>query len=159
MVIGEHHERALIEALRKLSEAKSLIDQIGREIGEDGGKRVAPLIKALTGMAKRISSARKEGEKLIRRRAEFRLDDEVVRPPQPKWEGGHPPFQINLSEVAENGRFAEQPEGPRSRRRPRSRWSDPDHDRNHPGGVRRHRGDRATRTSDSRTRPTSMGNA
>jgi hypothetical protein len=82
VVIDEGHEATLIEALRLLGEAKSLIDQINRDISE-GGRR--PLIDALTGMSKRISSTRKEGE-LIRRRPDFKLDDEVVRPPQPKWE-------------------------------------------------------------------------
>lgn len=84
MVIDEQHEATLVEALRLLGEAKGLVDRLGREIGEDGGKR--PVLDALTGMSKRISSARKDGEKLIRRRPDFRLHDEVVRPPQPKWE-------------------------------------------------------------------------
>ena len=58
----------MIEALRKLGEAKSLVDQISREIGEDGGGKRERLVQdALTGMAKRISSTRREGEKLIRR--------------------------------------------------------------------------------------------
>ena len=86
MVIDEQHEATLVEALRLLGEAKGLIDQISRDIGADGGRRGATLIDALTGMSKRISSTRREGEKLIRRGPEFRLDDEVVRPPQPKWE-------------------------------------------------------------------------
>ena len=84
MVIDEHHEATLVEALGKLREAKSLIDQIGRDIGEEGGRK--PLVDALTDIAVRVSSARKQGEKLIRRRPGFTLDDEVVRPPQPKWE-------------------------------------------------------------------------
>ena len=82
MVIDESHEATLVEALRLLGEAKGLIDMTIRDIGE-GGRR--PILDALTGMAKRISSTRKEGEKLIRRRPEFKLDDVVVRPPQPKW--------------------------------------------------------------------------
>jgi hypothetical protein len=84
VVIDEGHEGALIEALRHLGKAKSLIDQISRDIGEEGGKR-EPLIDALTKIAVRVSSARKEGEKLIRRRP-ARLEDDPFRPPQPKWE-------------------------------------------------------------------------
>ena len=39
MVIDSQHEATLIEALRKLGEAKSLVDHISREIGDLGGKR------------------------------------------------------------------------------------------------------------------------
>jgi hypothetical protein len=95
VVIDESHEAALIEALRKLREAKSLIDMIIRDVGDEDGKRAAPLIDALTGIAVRVSSARKQGEKLIRRRPGFKLDDDPYRPPQPKWGGGPPPFQID----------------------------------------------------------------
>ena len=84
MVIDPQHEVTLIEALRHLTEAKSLIYQISDEIGEDGGKRERLTQGALTSMAKRISSARKEGEKLIRRRPDFRLEDDPFRLPQPK---------------------------------------------------------------------------
>jgi hypothetical protein len=86
MVIDPQHEPTLIAALRLLGEAKGLIDMTMRDIGEDGGNRNTPLVDALSGMAKRISSARRQGEKLIRRRPEFKLDDVVVRPPQRKWE-------------------------------------------------------------------------
>ena len=86
MVIDPQHEDTLTEALRHLGEAKLLIDQINREIGEDGGKRARLIRDALTSIAVRISSARKEGEKLIRRRPDSRLDDDPFRPSQPKWE-------------------------------------------------------------------------
>jgi hypothetical protein len=83
MVIDEGHEAALIEALRYLGKAKSLIDMTIRDIGEEGGKRGVQ--DALTKIAVRISSARKEGEKLIRRRPAG-LEDDPFRPHQPKWE-------------------------------------------------------------------------
>jgi hypothetical protein len=111
MVIDEAHEATLIEALRHLTEAKSLIDMAIRDIGEEGGKRDR-LIQDLTSIAVRVSSARKDGAKLIRRRPDSRLEDDPFRPPQPKWGGGQPPFQIDLSEAAEKARLAEQPEEP-----------------------------------------------
>ena len=86
MVIDPQHEVTLIEALRHLGEAKLLIDQISDEIGEDGGKREHLIRDALTSVGVRISSARKQSERLIRRRPDFRLDDDPFRPSQPKWE-------------------------------------------------------------------------
>jgi hypothetical protein len=50
VIIDPHHEDTLIEALRHLGEAKGLVDQIRREIGEDGRKRERPR-DALTSIA------------------------------------------------------------------------------------------------------------
>ena len=38
-MLDRHHEATLIEALRHLGEAKSLVDMTIRDIGQDGGKR------------------------------------------------------------------------------------------------------------------------
>jgi hypothetical protein len=62
MVIDERHEPALIEALRHLGEAQSLVDQISGEIGY-GRKRL--LQNALIGAAKRISLTRRELAKFV----------------------------------------------------------------------------------------------
>jgi hypothetical protein len=65
MVVEERHEPLLIEALRHLGEAQSLVDQISGEIGY-GGKRL--LQNALIGAAKRISLTRRELAKFVPRR-------------------------------------------------------------------------------------------
>lgn len=64
MVIDEQYETALIEALRHLGEAKGLIDMTIRDIGDGRDARSRFIRDTLTGMAKRISSTRREGEKL-----------------------------------------------------------------------------------------------
>ena len=93
MVIDPQHEDTLIEALRHLWEAKSLVDQISREIGDDGGKRERLIQDELKSMAKRISSARRDGAKLIPRRPDFRLDDDPFRP---KWRRSEEPPRLLL---------------------------------------------------------------
>ena len=70
-----------------------------RDMGEDGGNRERLIRDVLDGMAKRISSAHREGEKLFRRRHSDKLWDDPYRPLQPKWGGGPPPFRIDRSEL------------------------------------------------------------
>jgi hypothetical protein len=48
MVIDPQHEGHAIEALRKLRQAKGLVDHISEEIGDDGGKRERLIRDALT---------------------------------------------------------------------------------------------------------------
>lgn len=102
MHIDERHEGTLVEALRLLSEARSFINMTISDINDIGDKREQPIRDKLTSIAKRISSARGEGEKLIRRRQPATGEDFLLyRSPQLKWGGGPPPFQIDRSELAE----------------------------------------------------------
>lgn len=83
------HEAAVIEMLRLLREAKivgdwALRDQI--EADRNGGKYGRFIQETLEAAGKRISSASKELEKLVRRRPNWTLEDVPFRPPQPKRE-------------------------------------------------------------------------
>ena len=82
MVIHPQYEDDLIGALRHLREAKSLVDMINRGVKDhdDGGQRERLIQETLTSMAKRISSTRRELERLIPRRADWTLRDDPFRP-------------------------------------------------------------------------------
>ena len=75
MVIDPQQESDLIDAMNHLRQAKSLVDQVSQEIGEGGGKGERQTQKTLTAMATRISSARRELEKLVTRRWDWAVDD------------------------------------------------------------------------------------
>jgi hypothetical protein len=140
VVIDESHEAMLIEALHKLREAKSLIDQISESLSDDGGKRER-LIRELTSIAcafRRPASRARSSSDADRGRWRMtpsgRLNRSGVEAPRRS-------RSIFLRRLRRRALPSSQMNLPS--RHHGSRWSDHDQHRHQPSRLRRHRGDYA----------------